>query len=470
MPTRPAAALLLVLAICIPGILNAEQAAPVALSDSIGPDIDPAERSAYGLFPDLEDFESARFLPRGEGYRLEYITRDGAPKGHSRTRRISKEAFELTRWHVELTDAFRAAGRDSVVTTMAEAGWLRRLALRYASDRRYDAGLVLVRDLRSRYPATEEGAWADRASPEFEALAKSRAALFWPGALLDQRGRTDLLVFSGYYGLWVGTAIPAALGAEDEASYAAGIMLVPLASVLTTSAVTRDARVTEGTASLISLGGLLGTWQGLGWASTGDADGEVIVASGLLAGLGGVALAIPIAGAADITEGHGEIMHSAMWWGGWFGAVAGVLLDHDDTQDNGVLPDMLIGSDAAVAIGAVAGSGARLSRNRMRLINLCGVLGGVFGAGLSLLVEDPGEEAVMALIGGGSAAGLGLGVNATRKYDHGKDLSSLQFIDTSTVASSGRSGPTLRLGAVGPGRSNPGPRPGLPRLGIHVTF
>ena len=474
MPTCAVVALLLALAIILPGVLPdaglAAPSAPVALGDSIGAEVDPLERDAYGLFPDVTGFRAARFVPRDGGYRLEYVARAGDGPDRTRARRISKEAFELTQWHVALTDAFRAGGQDPGGGTLGEAGWLRRLALRYASERRYDAGTVLVQDLRRRYPGTEEGAWADRAAPRFEALARRRAALIWPGSLLDQGGRTDLLVFSGYYGLWLGVAVPVALGADDKGSYAAGIMLVPAASVLAASAATRNAPITRGTASLISLGGHLGTWQGLGWAGMGDADGEAVVGTGVLAGLAGIAAAVPIARAVDVTEGHGEIMSSAMYWGGWFGAVAGVLANHDDTQENGVLSDMLIGSDAAVLAGAIAGKGARLSKGRMRLINLCGVLGGVFGMGLAITVDDPHGETVMALIGGGSAAGLLLGVHATRSHDRGMDLSARHAEGGKQVASSGHPGPALRIDAMGQARTGSGPAHPPPRVAVSLVF
>jgi hypothetical protein len=160
-----------------------------------------------------------------------------------------------------------------------------------------------------------------------------------------------------------------------------------------------------------------------------------------------------------------------MFWGGWYGAVVGVLVNHDDTLDNGVLSDMLIGSDAAVAVTAVAARGARLSRNRMRLIHLCGVPGGVFGAGAAVPASDEiGEEAVIALIGGGTTAGLLLGVRATRGVDQGKDLASLQRMDPQSVAASLESGQTVRFGPVAPARPNPSMRAGPPRLGVRVTF
>ncbi len=424
---------------------------PVILGESIGPEIDAREREDYHLFPNVKGFESARLIELGSGkYRIEYTYRD-ASGTRTRSRRISAEALEQTRLHITLSQAYREARAAVLPESLREAEFMRILALRFANEVRYDVATALVDDLRTDFPTSDQGRWAADIAPRVEALAKRHRALIWPGALVDQRGRTNLLVFTGYYGLWLGVAVPIALDAQDAQAYAGGLLVAPPLSILIASAATKDANISEGQATIISLGGHLGTWQGIGWSALGNADGNTAVGAGVLAGLGGIAAAIPIGNAVGFSEGHAGITSSAMYWGGWFGAVFGVLANHDETEENGVLRDMLISSDVLVLAAGIAARKARLSAGRMRLINLAGVLGTTFGLGIDLLVEVDSEEAAFAIAGAGSVAGLALGTSLTREYDRGKDLArgpSLGFPQLSLTRGGGRSGqlvPTIGM-------------------------
>ena len=426
-------------------------APPVPLSERVGPEIDSGERTRYGLFPDIREFESGRFESSKDRYRLVYVERGG----HSRSRSISREAFQQTAWHLAFTDESESAAGDATAAP-SEPDLLRRLALRYAARKRYDLAREIASDLRDGYPAEPAGVWAVAVLPRFDALAGPRRAVIYPGALLDQRGRTDLLVFSGYYGLWLGTAIPIAFEAEDAQVFAAGLLSVPTACVLIAANVTRNAPIPSGQATIISLGGHLGTWQGLGWSGLSDAEGHEVVATGVAAGLAGIALAIPISNAVEFSEGHAQVTNSALYWGGWFGAVESVVTGRSDGSEDSPLVDMLIASDVAVLATGIAARNVRLSKSRMRLINLCGVLGTAFGGGVVLLTESGSEEVAMGVLGLGSVAGLIVGVNATKNHDLGKDL---------TLGGRGPAvEPVLAMRSAGARRAS------IPTAGIRVSF
>lgn len=428
---------------------------PTPLSDGIGPEIDARERDAYHLFPDVKGFESARLIRLESGsYRLEYTYR-GASGARTKSRKISADAFEQTRLHVALSQAYLEPRATALPDSLREAELLRLLTLRYASQTRYDVATVLLEDLRTDFPLTEQGRWAADIAPSVAALAKRRGALIWRGTLADQRGRTNLLVFSGYYGLWLGIATPIALHADNSQTFAAGLLVTPPLSILIASAATKDADIPEGLATIISLGGHLGTWQGIGWSAMGDADGNAAVGAGVIAGLGGIAAAIPIGKAVGFSEGHAAVTNSAMYWGGWFGAVFAVLANHDETEEHGVLRDMLIGSDALVLGAGLGARKARLSASRMRLINLGGVLGTTAGFAIDLLVQVDDSEPALAIAGAGSVAGLVLGTSLTRDHDRGRDLAgepSVEFPRLSLRPVSHRSGALV------------------PTLGARVTF
>src|SRR5262249_58822562 len=131
--------------------------------------------------------------------------------------------------------------------------------------------------LGSGFRDTEEGQWAAAYGPRISSLAHNPQAIFASKSLIDQRGRGDLIVFSGLYGVWLGLAVPAAMQAQEAQVYAAGMMLAPSLCVLIASSATKNADITRGQASMISLGGRLGTWQGLGWSSRSDAAGPAVL-------------------------------------------------------------------------------------------------------------------------------------------------------------------------------------------------
>jgi hypothetical protein len=392
----------------------------VSLSPRIGPEIDASERAEYRLLPDIEDFESARiFRLAAERYRIEYTTREG-DKLHRHARGIAAEAYDLTRLHVELVEASLREQASATPDSIAEAESLRGLALRYSALGRYEAASVIAEDLGSRFPDTEAGRWATDLAPRLDRLRTGRRVLIRTGALKQQDGRTELLIFSGYYGLWLGVATPIALEAESRESIAAGLLLGGPAAFYLTSRLTRDTELSRGRAAMIRLGGHLGTWQGLGWAANGDGDGHDIVAAGELAGLAGIAGAVALTHSVNFTEGHAEIASSGLPWGAWFGSVVAVIAGHEDDD---AIRDMLIGSDLLVLGAGIAAHGVEASRTRVRLVNLAGVLGGVFGLGIDLLSHVDDEETAIGIAGLGSLAGLGVGVALTSRVDRGRDLS-----------------------------------------------
>ena len=426
---------------------------PVSLNETIGSDIDVRERDAYHLFPGVPGFVHARLVQSGKnGIRLEYIYQKGSVT-HTRSHKLPPEALEEIRLHVALVDAYNASEGLSL-DSLGPAAALKVMVLRFASETRYDLATGVVNYLGAGYPQTYEGQWAQEYGPQISALAHHPQALFANQSFVDQRGRGDLIVFSGLYGIWLGLAIPVTIEAEDAKSYAAGLLIAPPMAVLIASSATRNADITEGQATMISLGGKLGTWQGLGWSSMSDASGNRVVGTGVATGLAGIVSAVILTHATQFSEGHAAITSSSMYWGGWFGLVVAELADHDQV-DHGVLRDMLLGSDALVLTSAIAARGADLSEGRMRLINLSGVLGTVAGFGFDLLTEVQSGKVAISVAALGTVAGLSAGAAATRNYDHDRDARS---------ASDGLSVEFPRLSMRGDGKGR------VPTVGVTARF
>lgn len=392
---------------------------PVELTPALGAEIDPHERDEYGLLPSIRGFSSARFLLDDHGrYVLAYQYVDGTGT-HDQRLRISTDTWEMTKLHARLVETYNGRRGMPVESSQAEAEWQYRTALKYAARGRYDFSRLAINDLFDEFPESPVTRDAVEARESIVRLAGSTRGLFLPGSLFDRGGRTDLLIFAGYYGLWAGIATPAALSADSPQAYAVGLIFGAPLSLFVAHEMTKNTDMSQGRASMISLGGHLGTWQGIGWAAVSDAEGEVVVGAGLLAGLGGIAAAALLTRDANITDGHGALSGLSLPWGMWFGLVAGII---GGAEDEDLLTATLVGSDVFVLGTLVAARNNEMTRGRARLISLLGVAGAAFGFGLDLLAEVDSEEAAFAIAGAGSVAGLAVGVHVTRSYDAGRDL------------------------------------------------
>ena len=386
---------------------------PVALTDSLGAEIDSLERTDYGLFPGVVDFRSARALTNGSGYRIEVTRVDG----RTRTTKLSKEAFEATRLHARTVERYRSL-ESTAPTSEDELQYL--LALRFATATRYAESRALLQDLAERSAGTPLGAAAAETRNDMDRILLSSRGLYRSRATLDQSGKTDLLTFAGIYGLWTGVAIPIWMEDPDTQTLAAGFLVAPPVALLIANSASKNAEMGIGRAHMIALGGWLGTTQGAGWAALADMDGNEAVGVSVVSGLAGIAAASALTSKVHFSEGHGTLTNNAHLWGAWFGLVGGVVAGMEEED---LLRASLIGSDALVLGTGIAARNVRMSKNRARLISLLGVVGTTFGLGIDLMAEVPDAETAMAIAGIGSVAGLAVGASVTQNYDDGKDLS-----------------------------------------------
>ncbi len=380
-----------------------------SFSLEIGSELDVVEREKYWLLPGMIGFRSAHLLRDDKGnYRLKCIVDDGGYET-TRSRRISAAALRLTRLHCWLVETYHDLPTVTGVP-LTEDERLHRVALRYATFGRYDLVRALVQDLINNFAGTEAAAWATDMKHEIDNLLANRRVLVWDQAVASGEGYNDIKLFGGYYGVWMGLAIPIALESDDASAYGLGLIVGGPLGYTLAGRITRHADISEGRATMIALGGNLGTWQGLGWAAIADADVPAVVGTGVATGLLGIASAIWLTNQYEFTEGHAALIEAGMTWGAWFGlVVAGIA----DAQDDGVLTAVLLGSDALVLAAGRLAKGSLLSEKQVRLIGLNGVLGTVMGFGVDLLLEvDSGQTAWM-IAGLGGVAGLVNGFRVT---------------------------------------------------------
>jgi hypothetical protein len=404
---RPLMILLSMLLSSIPAVAAAGDGEyqPAALSERIGFEIDRAERDAFDLFPDIEEFESARILRRADGeYRVEFQRREGG-KLVSGSKRITEETFELTCRHVRLVETYRDVWNEGDPATNARV--LYEVALRHALEQRYDLALDAFEELERSYPAAYDSLRADSLRADASRLAARPVGLFQRGTVIDRSGYTDLMIFAGYYGLWFGIAAPYALGGEDVSAeaVAAGFIFGPALSVLIAHAATSGKSITEGDADMVSLGGWFGTWQGLGWSGYAELDDQDCIQLGLVGGLVGIGLSAAYNSAVQPSEGYASLMFSSVWWGAWLGLVGAVATGAEDA-----LPASLLGSDVLLIATAAAARDTGMTKKRVRLMNLGGVLGAFAGAGVCVLAHVEDEEAAAGVVGLTSLVGAGIAV------------------------------------------------------------
>jgi presenilin-like A22 family membrane protease len=249
-----------------------------------------------------------------------------------------------------------------------------------------------------------------------KALALRDSLVGLPPPTLDQSGRVGVVVFSTLYGTWLGAAIPIIAKADDPKAFVAGMMAGSITGLLVSLNATKDRAISDGRTSLINFGGWFGTWQGIAWANAAGIDeGRDVVTGAVIGGLTGLATSILLTKDKEIRPGYATLVNFGGIWGSWFALCTAMIFDVE--QDETAWGMVGAGGDVGIVATAVAARHTQMSRGRARLINIAGVVGTVFGLGIAVLAEVDDAQAVFAIMGTGSVAGLLIGSAATKNYD-----------------------------------------------------
>lgn len=311
------------------------------------------------------------------------------------------------------------------VTPADSAAVLLDAAARFAAEGQGEVAEALYRYILERFPGTAAAGTAR------ERLTRVRSF----GT--QGSGRVELQVWSTLYGLWLGIAVPGALGADEPEPYGVGLLAGGPVGFLAGRALAGARDLTQGQARAITLGGTWGTWQGLGWAEVLDLGQQEICIEDDVVGGGDRYcfesgegdeeryLAMILGGAAGITAGYAlskrnistgaaTAANFGALWGSWLGFGTGYLAD---LEGDGLLAATLLGGNAGLVTAAVMAPSWNVSRSRARLVSLYGVMGGLSGLGLDLLTQPDDEKVAVGIPLAGSIVGLALGVGRTRDYD-----------------------------------------------------
>jgi hypothetical protein len=303
------------------------------------------------------------------------------------------------------------------VTRADTAAVLLRAARDFQSEGRREVAEALLRYASERFGDTPAGAEA------FQALQALRAS---PLQATTQSSRVELQVWSTLYGLWLGVAVPGALGASGSEPYGLGLLLGGPGGFLAGRALANSRPLSEGQVRAITFGGTWGTWQGFGWARvldigerevcdftfcyTEEAGSRTKFSSLVVGGLAGIATG-SVLSRRPISPGTATTVNFGAFWGTWFGVAGSVLAD---LEGDDFLATTLLGGNAGLVATALLAPGWDLTRERARLISIAGVIGGLAGGGLDLLIQPDNEKVAIGIPLATSIAGLAMGAVLTR--------------------------------------------------------
>ena len=350
----------------------------LALTESLGHQVDAAERDHYGLFPDCNGFLQAEFLLRDGSYwlRLTY---------HSGTDRIVEQSSVTEAQFLAWRDAVLAVDRGRPVTHVALSANARRDGrLRMVTD-------VFLYGLGLYGPATISlfDVESSQGSSAIELLAGGGA---FAGALYrtqDYRlghARTTMVRWGNYTGTFYGVGLPALLNIHNERAYALSVMTTTPIGGYLAYRWRGDLGFSKGEADLIASGTWVGALYGLALPYLAGADGDwgrVYLGSAMVGAPTGALLAATLADGQRLNRGRSHLI----LLGGIVG-VAEALSVIDLVDDKAPFRALAWGAVLGAPTGAWLACRATRDRNhtlgRARMISVGTYAGGLAGQGVVL--------------------------------------------------------------------------------------
>ena len=285
-------------------------------------------------------------------------------------------------------------------------------ALKQIVDGKYDKALRRLDWVVSTYPET---GYMQLARDKKEDIA----ILLQQPKPISNISRAGLVGFGTLYTTWLGVGTLVLLEVNEPGPNGLVLIAGPLGGLLGSLSLTRESELTDGQASLITLGGTWGIWQAVAAANLANADEKLTVGASMVGGALGLALASSIVRGRDISPGDATLINFGGIWGTWF-AICGAMAARNRDQDNSdfILGSAMMGGNAGLSATAAWSTKLNMSRARARLINIGGMIGTLYGLGTSILLDIELEDrTAWSLMGFGGVIGLTAGAYFTRNYD-----------------------------------------------------
>ena len=304
-----------------------------------------------------------------------------------------------------------ANGIESEIKSL-EAQLIYDDALKQVVDGKYDKAVRRLDWIVSAYPETR---YMQLATDKREEVA----ILLQQPKPISNMSRAGLVGFGTFYTTWLGVGTLILLDVEDPSLYGLASIAGPVGGLLGSLSLTRESELSDGQASLVTLGGTWGIWQAVGAASLADADEKLRVGASMVGGALGLALASGIVSGRDISPGDATLINFGGIWGTWF-SICGAMAARDRSSDSSkfVLGSAMMGGNIGLSAMAAWSTKLNMSRARARLINIGGIVGTLYGLGTSILLDiEPEDRSFWSLMGIGGMVGLTAGSYFTRNYD-----------------------------------------------------
>ena len=293
-----------------------------------------------------------------------------------------------------------------------EARLIYEEAVQQIGDGEHDKAIRRLDWLISSYPETTYGRLATDKKREIAILLRQPKPI-------SGMSRAGLVGFGTLFTTWLGVGTLILLDVEGPVPYGFVLIVGPLSGLIGSLSLTRESELSDGQASLITLGGTWGIWQAVGAASLADAGDKLTVGASMAGGAIGLALASSIIRGRDVSPGDATLINFGGVWGTWF-SICGAMAARNRDNDNSdfILGSAMMGGNVGLSTMAAWSTKLNMSRARARLINIGGIVGTLYGLGTNILFEiEPEDRTFWSLMGLGSAVGLAAGSYFTRNYD-----------------------------------------------------
>ncbi|MBT6145608.1 MAG: hypothetical protein HOH74_09275, partial [Gemmatimonadetes bacterium] len=388
----------------------------VALTESVGYQLDVEEHERYGLFPDREGFLLAEFTLRDGTYWLRVSYRHGIQRWVEQSR-LTDSQFLTWRKKVLAIDRGAAASVSGRTLSAADG---RDGRSRMVTD-------VFLYGLWLYGPATIALFEVDssRGAAAIELLAGGGA---FAGALTmtqDYRlgyARTKIVRWGNYIGTFYGSGIPVLLDADNQRIYALSAMAATPIGGYLAHRWTEQRHFSKGQADLITAGSLVGAYYGLALpfllGADEDAGPRLYLASSMAGAPIGALLTASLMQNRRIDRGRAHLM----MLGGVMGAVQGagfVDVIHPDAPPRVYGWAAALGAPAGAWLGYQKTQGRRQTLGRARMISVGSYAGALVGQGISTTLALEGRART---VSGMMGSMLGLWYTDRRTQDWGEDL------------------------------------------------
>ncbi len=376
----------------------------VAITESVGYEIDPAERAKYDLFAEYRGFLLAEVVSKGKHYWLRISYRRDKDRFVEQIALSDTELGEL-RDKIESQDAaIRAGARKDVSTEAEKEGRLRMVTDVFLYGLAlYGPGMIVLIDIKGR------------AATGVELLVAGGSFAGALNATKDYRlgyGRTKLVRWGNYAGTFYGLGIPALFEVDSVRVYALSSMAMTPAGGYLAYRLSSQRSIGKGEADLISTGMWVGSLYGVAIPYAIDisnlsnsAEARVYLASAMAGVPAGAMVATRLVRDRPINRGRAHLITL----GGFLGASAALTLI--DLVDDGEHPRLYVGSAmVGLPVGALLGyrfSGdENYTLGRARMISVGAYAGGIVGNGLMYTLGADSDRTLKVSAMVGSAMGV----------------------------------------------------------------